>query len=300
MLMSSVFLSHTKHDKLFVEKLAKGLKSIGVNVWYDNWMIQPGDSITWKIEEGINENEYLGIVMTPEAFESQWVKSELGAAWIKQMNTKKILVIPILYRNCNIPLFLADRKYADFREDYEIGFSELVRVLGIKRSETICEDNWRTFKKLRNVDWKRFREIEFENLITILVDRAIEYNWSSKVGASKNPYSITFYTGYNQHKPMKYVSIKLDKKTTAYLATFKQEWNSNNLKSEDYDIYIGNTVNQCEEFIWRVFEEYKRKWGDPDKSDGHHTFRFVSAEKKMAIIRDLLKELHWYKGDKLF
>ena len=32
---------------------------------------------------------------------------------------KKIIVLPILYRDCELPQFLSDRKYADFRSDYK-------------------------------------------------------------------------------------------------------------------------------------------------------------------------------------
>jgi hypothetical protein len=78
--MSSIFLSHTSCDKPFVEKLARDLKRIGVNVWFDKWEIEVGESITWKIGQGIRENEYLGIVLSPEALNSEWVKSELGSA----------------------------------------------------------------------------------------------------------------------------------------------------------------------------------------------------------------------------
>ena len=56
--MPSIFLSHASVDKPFVEKLAKDLKRIGVNVWFDNWSIKIGESITWQVEEGIRENEY--------------------------------------------------------------------------------------------------------------------------------------------------------------------------------------------------------------------------------------------------
>ncbi|MGG1942851.1 toll/interleukin-1 receptor domain-containing protein [Paenibacillus polymyxa] len=92
--MSSIFLSHTSIDKPFVEKLARDLKRIGVNVWFDKWEIKMGESITWRIEEGIRENEYLGIVLSPEALSSEWVKSELGAAWAKQMQLRKYLFCP--------------------------------------------------------------------------------------------------------------------------------------------------------------------------------------------------------------
>jgi hypothetical protein len=44
--MPSIFLSHTSIDKPFVEKLANGLRSIGVNVWFDKWEIKVGESIT--------------------------------------------------------------------------------------------------------------------------------------------------------------------------------------------------------------------------------------------------------------
>ena len=186
--MPSIFLSHTSLDKPFVEKLARDLQRIGVNVWFDKWEIKVGESITWKIDEGIREQEYLGVVLSPEALQSEWVKSELGSAWAKQMNRKKIFVLPILYRDCDMPLFLAERKYADFRLDYQRGFSELAAVFGVKELETISEDNWRRFVRIPSSGWQKFRLLEFEKLVTVLVDRADDYNWSSWVGGKKQPF----------------------------------------------------------------------------------------------------------------
>lgn len=56
--MPSVFLSHASKDKPFVEKLAQSLKKIGINVWFDKWEIDVGDSITWKVEEGIRKMSF--------------------------------------------------------------------------------------------------------------------------------------------------------------------------------------------------------------------------------------------------
>lgn len=133
--MSSIFLSHTSFDKPFVEKLARRMITLGVKVWFDKWEIKVGDSITWKIEEGIRENEYLGIVLSTKALESEWVKSELSAAWFKQMDSKKVVVLPIYLRNCNIPLLLRDRKYADFRTDFEKELKTLRKYLILKTSK---------------------------------------------------------------------------------------------------------------------------------------------------------------------
>ena len=62
--MPSLFLSHSSADKTFVEKLAKDLEGVGVNVWFDKWEIKVGDSLTGKIEEGLQANDYLGLVVT--------------------------------------------------------------------------------------------------------------------------------------------------------------------------------------------------------------------------------------------
>jgi len=236
--MPSIFPSHTSINKPFVEKLANGLKSVGVNVWFDKWEIKVGESITWKIEHGIRENEFLGIVLSPEALNSEWVKSELGAGWVKQMSTRKVVVLPILYRDCDIPLFLRDRKYADFRSDYQSGFSELAAVLGIKHTEAISEDNWRKFVRVRGANWQKFRETEFEKLVTILVNRAIEYNWSTWVAGKKKPYSITL-TVFVDKIRRESITIKLMPKTHAYLATLKDAINPNDLTTSDFVIYVG-------------------------------------------------------------
>lgn len=295
--MPSVFLSHTSLDKPFVEKLAKDLRRIGVTVWYDRWEIKVGESITWKIEEGIRENEYLAIILSPEALNSEWVKSELGAAWVKQMKIKKIFLLPILYRDCDIPLFLSDRKYADFRLDYGQGFIELASVLGIKRTETLSVDNWRYFTKLKDLDWDKYRRQEFETLVTVLVDRSSEYNWSSWVGGTGNPFSITLSAFIDEDRK-KSVSIKLSGRTYAYMASFEDVINPNNLKATDFIQYIGNSVDECEEFVCRLMEDFNRSYGNPIGRVFRNTQRFSRTGEITETVIKLIKKFDWYKGDR--
>lgn len=296
--MPSIFLSHTSIDKPFVEKLAKDLKRLGVNVWFDKWDIKVGDSITWKIEEGIGENEFFGIVLSPEALDSEWVKNELSAAWVKQTNGRKVVVLPILYRDCSIPSFLADRKYADFREDYQVGFEELATVLRINKKDIVSEDNWRRYTKIKSSEWKKFRKVEFEKLVTILVDRAIEYNWSTWVGSKRNPYSITLQAFLDRDKKQS-ISLKLNGKSLAYMASLKGDWNPNHLKSSDFTIYVGNSINECEEFVWRRMEDFKNKFGNPIGEASHIVNRFLSVDETVELVKKVIDEKRWYKGDKI-
>lgn len=126
--MRRIFLSHASVDKPFVEKLAEDLKKLDLEVWYDKWEIKVGEGILWKIEEGILESDYLVIVISKEAWESEWVRMEITSAWQKQIEKKGHYILPVYYRACEIPLFLRGIKYADFREDYEQGLQELTAV----------------------------------------------------------------------------------------------------------------------------------------------------------------------------
>lgn len=300
--MPSVFLSHNSADKPFVEKLAIDLKRIGINVWFDKWEIKIGESLTWKIEEGIRENEYLAIVLSPEAINSEWVRCELGSAWAKQMQQKRVVVLPLLYRSCEVPLFLLDRKYADFRDDYQIGFRQLAGALGVKETETVSVDNWRRFAKTRLVEWQRYRKLEFEQLVTLVVDRALQYNWSSWVGVTSNPFSITL-SAFIDPDTKATVTLKLNGRTYAYMASLKDAISPKDLRSADFDIYVGNTINECEEFVWRKMEDFKKEFGDPTGKAHHSVHRFLGERKQWQVAKrlatEVMGEMSWYKGHNL-
>ena len=60
-----VFLSHSSNDKVVVRALAERLQADGLAVWFDEWILKPGDSIessqskTAKIEEGLERSRVL-------------------------------------------------------------------------------------------------------------------------------------------------------------------------------------------------------------------------------------------------
>jgi hypothetical protein len=124
-----IFLSHTSADKPAVRKLAEDLRSAGVHVWIDEAEIRPGDSLFDRIEAGINDMEYLGVVLSPRSVESPWVQKELNMALVSALSVRAIRVIPLLFESCSIPLRVRDIKWIDFRPDYQRGLEELLRAL---------------------------------------------------------------------------------------------------------------------------------------------------------------------------
>lgn len=129
----SVFLSHSSRDNEFCERLALDLTEYDVRVWYDQWEIKVGDSLRGKMAAGIEANDYLAVVLSCASVESQWVQQELNAALAKELRERKVVVLPLLIEECKIPTFLEDKKWADFRTDYDCGLNQVLDSLAAKK-----------------------------------------------------------------------------------------------------------------------------------------------------------------------
>ncbi|PJZ59686.1 toll/interleukin-1 receptor domain-containing protein [Leptospira adleri] len=129
--MSSIFLSHNSKDKPFVRELAKRLSSDGILVWLDEAEINVGDSLIEKISTGIQEMDFVAAIISINSIGSSWVQKELSLAMSKEIQGKKIVVLPILIDSCNIPSYISDKLYADFRipENYEEGYYSLLKAI---------------------------------------------------------------------------------------------------------------------------------------------------------------------------
>ena len=90
-----VFLSHSSQDKAVVRELAERLKHDGVNVWLDEWEILPGDMIGRKIEQGLEKSRCLILVMSKNAFDSEWVALERHTAMFRDPTNRDRRFIPL-------------------------------------------------------------------------------------------------------------------------------------------------------------------------------------------------------------
>ncbi|MBI4663068.1 MAG: toll/interleukin-1 receptor domain-containing protein, partial [Verrucomicrobia bacterium] len=71
-----VFLSHSAKDKAVVRPLAERLWADGLKVWFDEWVLKPGDRIPAKIEEGLEHSRVLVLGMSVNAFGLDWAQLE--------------------------------------------------------------------------------------------------------------------------------------------------------------------------------------------------------------------------------
>ncbi len=90
-----VFICHASEDKdALVRALAVALRSLGVSVWYDEFSLRPGDSISRSIDRGIAGSRY-GLVVISTAFLSKrWPEHELRGLVSREI-AEDAVIIPI-------------------------------------------------------------------------------------------------------------------------------------------------------------------------------------------------------------
>lgn len=130
---TSIFLSHNINDKTFVRKLALDLECHGVRVWLDEAELRIGDSLIEKIRDGIDNVDYVAVILSPNSIQSRWVQKEIDVAMTMEINGEKLKVLPLMLEICELPGFLLGKFYADFtiQQQYEFSFKQLINTLGI-------------------------------------------------------------------------------------------------------------------------------------------------------------------------
>jgi hypothetical protein len=106
-----VFLSHSSRDKAVVRPIAERLRSDGLKVWFDEWVLKPGDSIPARIEEVLEHSRVLVLCMSANAFGSDWAQLESGTFRFRDPLNRERRFIPLRLDDVPIKSSLAQFLY---------------------------------------------------------------------------------------------------------------------------------------------------------------------------------------------
>jgi hypothetical protein len=121
-----VFLSYRSSDVKAAEGLRTSLEARGVHVWLDKDQIRPGDLFGEALENGLATSRAVGLIVTPNSLASNWVKNEYYRA-LSLNATGELQLIPLLFGDADLPGFLKDRNWIDFRHgEYDRCVDKLV------------------------------------------------------------------------------------------------------------------------------------------------------------------------------
>jgi len=98
----AAFFSYCRDDSEFALRLAEDLKAAGANVWLDQLDIEPGMPWDRAVESAVTNCPRMLAILSPTSVNSENVRDEISVALSKQKR-----VIPVLYRECDVPFRLA-------------------------------------------------------------------------------------------------------------------------------------------------------------------------------------------------
>lgn len=109
-----VFLSYSSKDRDVVRDVANRLRKDGLNVWFDEWILKPGDSVPAKIDEGLEQSRVLVLCMSANAFGSEWTQLEAGTFRFRDPLNKERRFIPLRLDDAPIKGSLAQFLYVSW------------------------------------------------------------------------------------------------------------------------------------------------------------------------------------------
>lgn len=90
-----LFISHASEDKeSLVRPLAEALASLGVSVWYDEFSLSPGDSISRSIDKGIANSKFGLVILSPAFLSKKWPEYELRGLVSREI-AEDAMIIPV-------------------------------------------------------------------------------------------------------------------------------------------------------------------------------------------------------------
>jgi len=92
-----VFISHASEDKnSFVRPLAKALQNLGVSVWYDEFSLRLGDSLSRSIDRGLALSRFGLAIISRHFLEKPWPEYELRGLVARELGEDRV-ILPVWY-----------------------------------------------------------------------------------------------------------------------------------------------------------------------------------------------------------
>lgn len=296
--MAKIFISHAFEDKDIAKPLADILVKRGHQVWYDDYVLNVGDSLRESIDLGLNECDYGVVILSKNFFSKNWTKKELNGLLAKETKDNRNYILPILHGISHVDVvefspILADRISLMSNQDLFTLIERIEKVTGIvvkkvkdiinidTKIENIVESS--TLLKTVSDDssdslklkyYVNEFETNFKKIVTLEGEYS-QYDALEKIGELNN--CLEFITIYSNKEHLINVS-KLSEVTCIFLK-FLKDYRIDILDSEiqdiiKYIIYIYKrllTGNKPEEFSILILylSNPSRIFGDSQESESN-------------------------------
>lgn len=138
-----VFLSHAAADREFARRLREDLSAANIQVWDDEEILDPGDSIQAELAAAINSADAVLILISQAASRSPWMTRELAHALTTKVENPQLRIVPVLIeKGAELPFVLRDLVYVDLSspQAYKQNLPSLLHALHTKVHATTIDE----------------------------------------------------------------------------------------------------------------------------------------------------------------
>jgi len=131
----NVFISYAQADEKVAEKVGKGLKQAGLQVWDVRREMLPGDLWSDTVSKALRASDAMIVLVTPEAARSSQVRSEIDFALSRGAFKNRLIPVlvgpPEKIPKKSLPWILWELKMVRLPErgDQESGIKQIVQTL---------------------------------------------------------------------------------------------------------------------------------------------------------------------------
>ncbi len=148
-----IFISYSHKDKAFVDRLAIQLIRRNVNVWLDRWELSVGDSLVERVQDAVDGASALLVILSKASVTSEWCKKELSAGLLRELEERRVVVMPVMLEDCDVPVFARGKLFADFRTDFDDGLRAIVEGIAKVTTPSFGRFTETTYHTDWSIDW---------------------------------------------------------------------------------------------------------------------------------------------------
>ncbi|MFS8826234.1 toll/interleukin-1 receptor domain-containing protein, partial [Synechococcus sp. R6-6] len=109
-----LFLRYHREQARWARQLAERLDREGFKVWFDRWMLQPGDNRKLELQLAIEQCRWVGVVASPEFVADPWPRDELYSGFPHAPARQNQRLLTLLHTPTELPRPLEEAPLLDF------------------------------------------------------------------------------------------------------------------------------------------------------------------------------------------
>jgi hypothetical protein len=142
--MSKLFLSYARADEQCARRLFTDLRNRGLDVWFDQESLLPGQDWKAEIDKAIAETDFVVLLLSNNSVERRgyFLKEvRLTLDVLQTVPFGHIYVLPIRLDDCKVPSTLASLQYVDLFPDWTKGIEKLFKSIELQANIQLSARN---------------------------------------------------------------------------------------------------------------------------------------------------------------